>query len=257
MREPLRSYDVAGLKLTPATLGNLVDAVDEAVRERRQCVVASQNVHGILVHARDADVRALHARPETIVHIDGMPLVLLCCCAGIDAGRAHRVTWVDFIGPLLERAERRGWRVFYIGSSPEVFVQALEVVRGRYPNLAIRGHHGYFDDTPDTAEERTIAAAIAAFEPHVVLVGMGMGRQERWVEHHLQALAPASVLTSGACFEYLAGAVRTPPRWMGHYGLEWLFRFGENPQRFAFRYLIEPWIVAGLLLRRFAARRAH
>jgi N-acetylglucosaminyldiphosphoundecaprenol N-acetyl-beta-D-mannosaminyltransferase len=72
---------------------------------------------------------------------------------------------------------------------------------------------------------------------------MGMGRQERWILNNLSEIAPASICTVGACMEYIADSVRTPPRWMGAVGLEWLFRLGENPQRFWHRYLVEPWPV--------------
>lgn len=57
------------------------------------------------------------------------------------------------------------------------------------------------------------------------------------------------VFTCGACMEYVAGAVRTPPRWMGPLGLEWSFRLIENPRRFAFRYLVEPILLGAILLR--------
>ncbi len=257
MPERARSYEVAGLKLTPTTSDELLDVVDEAVRTRRQCVVASQNLHGILVHARDAGVRALHARAQTIVHLDGMPLVLLCRAAGIPATRRHRVTWVDFIDPLFAHAAAAGWRVYYLGSQPHVYARGMSVIRARYPQLALAGRHGFFDDAPGSDDERSIRAQIVAFAPEIVLVGMGMGRQERWVERNLAALEPASILMSGACLEYVAGAVRTPPRWMGRWGLEWAFRFAGDPQRFAARYLLEPWIVAGLLAQRAVLRRAR
>jgi N-acetylglucosaminyldiphosphoundecaprenol N-acetyl-beta-D-mannosaminyltransferase len=89
---------------------------------------------------------------------------------------------------------------------------------------------------------------INAYRPHVLVVGMGMGRQERWIMDNLDRLEVNGIGTSGACIEYFAGAVPTPPRWLGPIGLEWLYRLCTNPRRFAWRYLVEPWLVLGFIL---------
>ena len=36
---------------------------------------------------------------------------------------------------------------------------------------------------------------------------------------------------------------------MGRCGLEWSFRVIENPRRFAFRYFVEPVLLAAILLK--------
>jgi exopolysaccharide biosynthesis WecB/TagA/CpsF family protein len=63
-----------------------------------------------------------------------------------------------------------------------------------------------------------------------LMVGMGMPRQEHWVLDHLDTLPNCPILTCGACFEYIAGVQRTPPRWMGRIGLEWLARLVMDPR---------------------------
>jgi N-acetylglucosaminyldiphosphoundecaprenol N-acetyl-beta-D-mannosaminyltransferase len=73
-----------------------------------------------------------------------------------------------------------------------------------------------------------------------LMVGMGMPRQEHWVLDHLDTLPNCPILTCGACFEYIAGVQRTPPRWMGRIGLEWLARLVMDPRRLWRRYLLEP-----------------
>jgi N-acetylglucosaminyldiphosphoundecaprenol N-acetyl-beta-D-mannosaminyltransferase len=143
--------------------------------------------------------------------------------------------------------------VFYLGAAAPVLSDGLTVVRERLPNLALNAHHGYITRADGTWDE-TVTEQIAAFRPDIVLVGMGMGRQESWILAHLEALAPASIVTVGACIEYVAGAVKTPPRWMGRTGLEWFFRLAEDPKRFWHRYLIEPWFVLGAIVGACARR---
>lgn len=92
-------------------------------------------------------------------------------------------------------------------------------------------------------------AAINAYQPHVLMVGMGMPRQEYWILDNIEHIHTNAILTAGACMDYLAGAIPTPPRWMGKMGLEWLYRLLSEPKRLWRRYLVEPWFVAGLFLR--------
>jgi N-acetylglucosaminyldiphosphoundecaprenol N-acetyl-beta-D-mannosaminyltransferase len=241
------SYDLFGAKITPTTQADLLRLLKVHVDSSKQCVIASQNLHGMHVRLWDSALNRLHRRPQTFVHIDGMPLVMLCRMRGIEARRAHRLTLVDWIWPLLELAEQQDWRIYYLGATEDVLRNGAQRICERLPNLTLRTHHGYiFEPTGHTS----LAAVqdIVDFQPHILLVGMGMGLQERWILQHLDILSPASVCTVGACMEYIAGTAATPPRWMGQAGLEWLFRFTENPGRFWYRYLVEPWFVLAYIL---------
>ncbi len=184
-----------------------------------------------------------------------MPLVLLCRLSGIPARRDHRVTWVDFVWPLLSTACDRDWRVFYLGGRPEVVVDGLATIRARLPALRIDGRSGFFDDAPGSGDNAAVVDAIERFEPDLLLVGMGMPRQERWILRNRSLLGVPAILACGACMEYIAGAVRTPPRWAGRWGLEWLFRLLEDPRRFAFRYIVEPWLIVAAHLARIRGPR--
>jgi len=176
-----------------------------------------------------------------------MPIVGLCRLAGVPARRDHRVTVLDVIWPLLHLAATLRWRVFWIGGTATVQRLGLAAVRSRVPGLEVDGVCGYFDPGDEAGAD--VARRLAEYRPHVVLVGMGMGRQERWILSHRHTVAPACFFTVGACLEYVAGTTPTPPRWMGRLGIEWLFRFAADPARFWRRYLVEPWLVAGMILR--------
>lgn len=254
MAERYPSYDLFGAKITPTTAGDLLSILDSYIGAGRQCVIASQNMHGLHIALRDASFARLHCLPDTYVHIDGMPLVLLCKLRGIAASCNHRVTLVDWIWPLLQHAADEGWRLYYLGATESVLRDGTAVILARIPHLALKTHHGYIVDAEGNADP-AVLDDVARYRPHLVLVGMGMGPQEHWILENLQALAPACVCTVGACIEYIAGAVKTPPRWMGRVGLEWLFRFAENPTRFWYRYLIEPWFVLAHVARSMAASR--
>jgi len=78
---------------------------------------------------------------------------------------------------------------------------------------------------------------INRLEPDILVVGMGMPLQEKWILEHHNAIRAKVFITAGAAFEYFTGTLRRCPPWMGNMGSEWLFRLMQNPPRMAKRYL--------------------
>ena len=131
--------------------------------------------------------------------------------------------------------------------------RAAERLKERYPQLVIQTRHGYF--SPE--ENDAVLEEIADFQPNVLMVGMGMPRQEHWVLDNLERIQANAILTAGACFDYIAGAIPTPPRWMGRMGLEWLYRLLTEPRRLWRRYLVEPWFLLPYFVKDLLAIRQH
>lgn len=229
--------DLLGIRVAPMTLPEVIGLIGSHITSRKRCVMSSMNLHGLYVYRGDAAFRTLNRR--SFPRIDGISIVWLAKLLGWPVGREHRVTWLDLIDPLLEAASARGWRVFYLGGKPDVVTAGLKEIRRRYAALAMEGHHGYVP--PESAEQ--IRKTIQAFAPDILIVGMGMPVQEKWILDNEPALVVPVIATSGACIEYVARAVRTPPRWFGPLGLEWLYRLATDPIRFWRRYLVEPWVV--------------
>ncbi len=242
----IETVDVLGFRVSPGRIEHYLELAEDAIEKRNSVHVFYHNLHSLYLYLTDPSIHQLYK--DSIVMIDGMPLIWMLRLAGVPVGRCHRITWVDFMWPLLERAETRGWRVYYLGSPPAVFASGLEKIKQRLPDLKIEGHHGYFDATPKSADNERLVDQINDFGTDLCLVGMGAPRQENWVVQHRDEINAPTIFSCGACMEYIAGAVRTPPRWMGRWGLEWSYRLLENPRRFAHRYLVEPWTLITLLV---------
>ena len=165
--------------------------------------------------------------------------------AGLPIERAHRVTYADWIWILVSEAARQGWRIFHLGGAPGVAERAARLLSARYPELEMGTHHGYFDQDPEAAENLRILERLADYRPDILMVGMGMPRQEHWILDSIDRLNAGVILPCGACMDYVAGVVPTPPRWAGRIGLEWLFRLVREPVRLSKRYLVEPLFLVG------------
>lgn len=248
-------YGFVGVRVGAYTVADLNACIARAVAANERIVIANHNMNSVSLVRRDATMRAFYDDAD-VVHVDGMPLVFLGRALGYPLAREHRVTYVDWVPALMAEAARAGWRVFALGGKPGVADQAANRLRERHPTLAIRVRHGYFDQRPSSAESLAVLDEIADFAPQVLMVGLGMPRQEYWVHAHRARIAANATLLSGAALDYVAGAVPTPPRWAGRWSLEWAFRLSAEPRRLARRYLITPWPVLGLFIRDWLRRIA-
>ncbi|MEM7172258.1 MAG: WecB/TagA/CpsF family glycosyltransferase [Pseudomonadota bacterium] len=246
IEQEAKSYRIFGFPITPVTKEDILDLISGAVSKDSHCIIASQNMHGVYTYFKDEQFRKLH--DQSVVHIDGMPIIWMARLCGLKLGAEYRTGWIDWFMPLMERATRENWRVFYLGSEDKVLQDGLAFVRKAYPNIQLAGRNGFFNSSHDHPENLEVINEINDFGTNVLIVGMGMGRQEHWILENLDRLKVNCIGTSGACIEYFAGAVPTPPRWLGSLGLEWAYRLLSNPRRFAWRYLVEPWITAWLIL---------
>ena len=238
-----------GVTVDPLTITELNKCIAKAVAQGERWIIANHNLHSVYLYHRDPKMRAFFAKAQ-VVHIDGMSLVYWARVLGYPVTKQHRVTYVDWVHPLMATAAAEGWRVFYLGGKPGVAARAAEKLRQQYPGLVLETRHGYF--TPE--ENDAVLEEITRFQPHVLMVGMGMPRQEHWVLDNLERISANAILTAGACFDYVAGVIPTPPRWMGRMGLEWLYRLWSEPRRLARRYLLEPWFLVPLALKDLSAR---
>jgi N-acetylglucosaminyldiphosphoundecaprenol N-acetyl-beta-D-mannosaminyltransferase len=248
MSQASQFYRMIGVRVQALTMSGLNALVEEAVKSGHRRIIANHNLHSVYVVHREVRMRAFFERAHTI-HVDGMPLIWIGKLLGYPFRREHRVTYADWIDSLMAEASRHEWRVFYVGSKPGVADRGAAILRSRFPQLQIETAHGYFDARPDSAENQAVLARIETCQPNLLLVGMGMPRQEHWVLDNIDRLHANAVLTVGAAIDYVAGAIPTPPRWAGRLGAEWLFRLIVEPRRLTRRYLIEPWFVLRLLLR--------
>lgn len=247
-RPQVPEYRLLGVRASAMTVDDWLGAVSYAIEHRTRCLMVGQNLHSTyLVHHHDA-LRRLQERADH-VRLDGLPLVWIGRSLGVPLRPEHRSGFMDLLDPLFARAAARGWRVFFLGGSREVCGAALETLRSRYPGVALAGADGFFDLAPGSPGNESRLEAIRTFAPDLLIVGMGMPRQETWMLQHADALEVPAIVACGACMDYVAGAVPAAPRALSRLGLEWAFRLALEPRRLARRYLVEPWFVFGLWAR--------
>jgi len=158
----------------------------------------------------------------------------------------ERVTGIDLLSVLCERSAAKQHRVYLLGGRPGVALEAAQRLHRRHPGLSVVGtHHGYFTDD----ESERIVGEINACKPDLLLIGMGVPRQEIWMSCHGHRLATPVVMGVGGSLDVLAGRVRRAPAAWQSLGLEWLWRAVQEPHRLCRARLI-PQFMARILCER-------
>lgn len=229
-----RRLRLGRLEVDPVTFNEALDAVEALVAAGEGGGVYTPNVDHVVNVETNAAFREAYAHASLSV-ADGMPLVWASRL--LSPHLPERVAGSDLIVPLLQRAGRRGWRVFFLGAGPGVAEKAAEAVRARFGTLVVDA----WAPEVDVADERTIdeiVARVNATAPQLVLLALGSPKQELLADLILPRVRPAVVLGIGAGLGFLAGTVKRAPPFFRDHGLEWLYRLTREPGRLWRRYLV-------------------
>lgn len=240
------TYQVLGVTVQAETIVSLRAWIISTVSASRVAFLANHNLHSIYMFHRHPVMRQFYQQSDRIV-IDGMPIIGYAQLLEHHLTKANRIAWLDHLTDILKIAEIHHWPVAHLGCAPGIGETAAEALRKTHPRLTLNVHHGHFPTTVEGNAE--VLAWLHNTQARIILVGMGMPRQEEWLAQHKDELPPALYITCGATFDYLANKIPTTPRWMGQCGIEWLFRLKSEPRRLAYRYLVEPFFLMPHLVR--------
>lgn len=227
-----------GYRTSILTIDDTLDFFKRSIEQRKKTILLSINQHSLYVALRDW--RFAHLLLNYHAHIDGMPILLLARLAGAKVRRNHRFGGIDLMPKLMSASTRFGWKIFYLGGSSRDLNAGIAKLRQQWPAAHLVGHHGYFDHHVESPENRRVLAAINAGGADVLLVGMSMGPQERWIFDNRDQLDVSVIVTVGATIRYFAGAEPIPPGFLRRSGFEWVYRLAFRPATLWYRYLVEP-----------------
>jgi N-acetylglucosaminyldiphosphoundecaprenol N-acetyl-beta-D-mannosaminyltransferase len=239
------------LPVDPVTMDGALEVVERLVNGGGGAVF-TPNVDHIVQAEDNPRFREAYSRANLCL-ADGMPVVWASRLL-----RTHvpeKVSGSDFVPVLLERAAQRGWRVYFLGGRPGVAALARDKLRERLPTLQVVGVDDSRVEVDDLAGCKVLVDQIGATKPHIVLVALGAPKQEFWIDKVRESLSPAVFVAVGASLDFVAGVAARAPAWMSRYGLEWLYRFGQEPGRLGRRYFLRDPRFAYIVGRELLARR--
>ena len=227
----MKRAQILNARFDPLTLTQTADTAFQMLNAGQRGWLATVNVSILMMMRSNQRLQQFVDRAALVV-ADGQPLVW--CSRWLGQGLPERVTGVDLVDALCQRAAASGKRVFLLGSQHDTVETLASRLRSRHRNLQIDFSDGYFRG--DESEARV--ALINASGADILFVGMGVPRQEYFLEDNWERLKVGLAIPVGGSFEVLAGQRLRAPRWVQRVGMEWLFRLVQEPRRLFARYVV-------------------
>ena len=145
-------------------------------------------------------------------------------------------------------AAQMGYSIFIIGGAEGIADRAKENLERDLPGIRIAGTYAPpYGFEKDEAELCRINEMISDVHPDIVIACFGCPKQEKWIYENYQKYDGIVSICAGATVDFLAGNVKRAPRWMSEHGLEWFYRFLQEPKRMFKRYFIDDVKILGLI----------
>lgn len=170
---------------------------------------------------------------------DGISIVKACRFLNAKSQPKERIAGWDLFVYEMEKLNRVGGKVMFLGSSDAVLNLIRRRVAEKYPKIEVDTYSPPYKPEFSDEDNEAMISAINRSNPDLLWIGMTAPKQEKWAYTHLDRLdVHCHIGTIGAVFDFFAGTVkRAPERWQ-RVGLEWLYRLLSEPRRMWRRYFI-------------------
>lgn len=223
-------------------LGCPVDALDmQATLDRVQAIILSRRPHQHMAMnaakfstmERNPELRAA-VRGSDLVNADGASVVLASRLLGRPL--PERVAGIDLFLSLVARSGQKGWRLYFLGATQEVLEKTIAVLQERHPDMVVAGfRNGYFK----AEDEPMIAQGIRESGADALFVAISSPKKETFLARWMPTMGVPFCMGVGGSFDVVAGVSTRAPLFMQRAGLEWFYRFIQEPGRLGRRMWVE------------------
>lgn len=224
-----------GIPIDALTIDEFADCIIEKIKMKEHTFVASISMNMMNNVKNNKCLESIIKKAE----------LARCDAMGIKWANAihnklkipHRVNAMDLIDPVFKRIEVNKYKVFIIGHEDSTLAAFKKVVLQKYPDLRITGlHNGFFDHFGKESE--IVVSKIIEANPDLLLVGMGMPKQELWINSIRDKVPPMVMMPVGAMYKWYSGIQTRGPAILYRNGFEWLCQLAQSPKRLAKRFLV-------------------
>jgi N-acetylglucosaminyldiphosphoundecaprenol N-acetyl-beta-D-mannosaminyltransferase len=247
----IEKTSILGVQIDVLNVELAVNQIAEWVQADEPRYVAVVPAHSIMDAVDDPAFREV-LNASDLSTPDGMPLVWIIRSRGFEY--VDRVYGPDLMLAVFGWSQEAGCRHFFYGGEPGVAEALADRMRARFPDLQVVGTYSPPFRPLSDQDEEDINRMIRESQADIVWVGISSPKQEFWMAEHKDVLDAPVLIGVGAAFDFLSGHKRQAPRWMQRAGLEWLFRWIQEPRRLWPRYSQYPRFVWLVLKERWSGR---
>lgn len=224
---------VAGVPVSVGSIGEILGAVADRIERSEPGGAISITNTESMYHAlrKPAHMHFIQRAQHSLC--DGIGVIAAGWFWGLKVPRYN--------GPIFQLdcsriGAGRGWRHFYYGGKDGVADLMAEKLKEQIPGLQVVGTYCPPFRELTASEDEQVVKMINDARPDFVWVGLGLLKQEAWIDSHLGRIHAPWMVGVGAAFDYHSGAVPWAPAFLRALGMEWVFRLILQPRLRARRY---------------------
>jgi N-acetylglucosaminyldiphosphoundecaprenol N-acetyl-beta-D-mannosaminyltransferase len=239
--------NILGVQVSNITNEHLLESFTERIGQKQKTQVCITPVNSVLAAIKDPQVLSIYNASEYVL-CDGTPIKW---AAGfLNTPIVERITGLDLLPNLVAHCAKHDFSIFLLGASPGVGEQLKQTIHAQYPHCKVVGVYvPPFMKVFSEEENIKMIDAINAVSPDVLLVSLTAPKQDIWIAQNLHRVNASIQIGIGGAFEVMAGLAKRAPKWMHTAGLEWLYRFIQEPKRLFRRYFIEAPLFIPLIIK--------
>ena len=215
--------EFARIKVDDCSMAEALARAEALLNDPEPRVIVTPNPELIVAAQKDAELKEIVNQADLRVP-DGISMVVVSKILGTPL--KERVTGIDLMLKLVSVAGIKGYKIFLLGSQPGVAEEAGAKLVAKYPGINVVGtHHGYFK------EDIEVIKAIKDTRPDMLFVGLGPGKQEKWLAQHKAELNVPLSMVIGGSLDVISERKKRAPKWAQDLYIEWLYRLVTEPRR--------------------------
>lgn len=219
--------------------------VDKMIQEGGNHYVVTPNTD-IVVKMQDDEKLLEICKNADLILTDGQIVVKLSKKLGTPI--KERVAMTDFVWDVFDLAIEKNYKVFLFGGKEEVLKKATDNIRVKCPQLNIVDSYSPpFGFENNEEQVRMANERIFASKADILIVFLGCPKQEKFIYDNMREYNVPISFTMGGCVDFIAGGVKRAPMWMQKAGLEWFYRFLQEPRRMFKRYFVDDMQIFSLV----------
>lgn len=222
-----------------------VQAIEDMIASEKKSYIVAINVDVVMKIENDSYLKEITDEADMVL-VDGKPLEWIA--------KWHKrpikakISGSDLVPILCKRAAEKGYSIFIIGGKEGIAEKAQVNLERDLPGIKIVGTYAPpFGFEKDERELKKINEMISNIHPDILIACFGCPKQEKWIYENYQKYDAKVSVCAGATVDFLAGKVNRAPKWMSDHGLEWFYRFLQEPKRMFKRYFIDDMKILKLI----------
>ena len=219
------------------TMSETLAAIEQMIEAGKKSYIVAINVDVVMKIENDPYLKRVVDGADMVL-VDGKPLVWISKLHGKPL--KAKISGSDLVPLLCEVAAKKKYKIFIIGGKSGIAEQAKERLKQKNSGIQIVGTYAPpLGFEKDEEELDKINRMISDVHPDLLITCFGCPKQEKWIYENIEKYDAKVSICAGATVDFLAGNVKRAPHWMSEHGLEWFYRFLQEPQRMFKRYFID------------------